>query len=112
MQYNLLATLASKIMAILYSIEFKARLIKKSFIIRQFLKENPDYVILFSTQSDERLNKYISETDNRIKKISASILLKSFSNSFKVVSSERLTEQELELIKTLIPQIKDELKIV
>ena len=105
-------TIANKMISFYYAIKFQCVFVTKKFKLRQFLKQNPDFTLMFSSEADKRLKSYIKNTDVRLKKLAAGMMLKSYIETYRLVMSEELSIVELNYMSYLIPKIKEELKII
>lgn len=80
--------------------------------MRQFKRENPDFAFMFSSEAEQRLNKYIETQDVRIKRLAATVMLKNYASALQLATDEQLSKVELNYLTNLIPEIKKDLKII
>lgn len=105
-------TLANKMMCVYYAIKFQFAFLIKKIRMQPFMRKNPDFAFMFSSEADKRLRHYIDNTDVRLKRLAASMMLESYMETLKISLDEQLSMVELQYLSTLISQIKTELKIV
>ena len=105
-------TIADKMISFYYAIKFQFAFLIKKFRMRQFMRENPDFAFMFSSEADKRLKEYMQNTDVRLKKLAASMLLESYMDTFNITMDAQLSVVELKYISEIIPEIKKELKIL
>lgn len=95
-----------------YAIRFQMEFYVKKWRFRGFMKANPEYAFIFTKEADKRLDNYISKTDIRMKRLAANMLKTKFVDLLDIMEEENLSPNELECMKPIIQQIKQELKLV
>ena len=105
-------TTVNKMICFYYAVKFQFAFLIKKFRMRKFIKENPDFALMFSSEADKRLRNYIENTDVRLKRLAASVMLENYMDSLMVTTNEQLSKVELNYLTNLIPEIKKDLKII
>lgn len=102
----------NKLIGLYFAIQFQIANIVKRVRLRSFMREHPDYVYMFSKEADERIKDYLETTDIRLKRIAATMLMKNYICAFRLSLEQNLSMVELNYISSIIPEIKNELKLL